>query len=64
MARYENGSVPTGLTDADQELEIQEEIQQRSVIINMASIISAVLVSTAIVGGLVWLNILIWGSIF
>jgi hypothetical protein len=64
MARYENGSVPDQLTDAERELELEEEDTQRSVIINLASVISALLVSAAIVGGLVWLNILIWGSIF
>lgn len=41
-----------------------ENIEPKSAIITVASVISAVLVSTGLVGALVWFNIFVWSKVF
>lgn len=47
----------------DEEL-IKNNKESSSVIINIAAVLTAVLISTGIVGALIWLNIFIWSKVF
>ncbi len=58
MARYTEEEIDAILTDE------KKEPETRSVIVNLAAVLSAILVSTGIVGALLWLNIFIWSKVF
>lgn len=51
MPRYEEEVTPT-------------QVKPGAFVVGLASIVSAVLISTAVVGALVWFNIFIWSKIF
>lgn len=44
----------------------EEEVSVRpsTAVVGLASLISAVLVSTGLIGALIWLNIFIWSKVF
>jgi hypothetical protein len=44
--------------------EEEVEVRPSTAIVGFASVISAVLISTGLIGALIWLNIFIWSKVF